>query len=261
MSTKIKQTDMQPGDVLFYHGNSMLARLIRLFDGTDYNHAAIWTGSEVIEALGNGVNHGSLSHSVADAEYVHVYRFRDNAGNQLGSPSLSSQPVVAKANQFAADSNRYGYEQILLLALLASTRQITTPIPFLGRILRTVLDEAADVVASLAAVGKEPLICSELVFRCYDESGAGYKVAIRGADIASNFAVGAMSSASSNATPQDDGGFADAAAAFLTNYNALKLVTSSPAGMGGSVMAVANFVTPGDLSKSPNLQKLGIVSA
>jgi hypothetical protein len=257
MSTTIKKADLQPGDVFLYHGTSFVSRLIRLFDATEYSHASIWTGSQVIEALGDGVNKRSLNASVADCEYVHVYRFRDSAGNGLGAAGLPAAPVITIADQFGANKNRYGYEQILLLALLASARRLAAPIPFLGRILRTLLDNAMDALANLAAAGREPLICSELVFRCFDEAGAAYKVAIRGADMAANFAAGTMAATSFETQPEDDGGFADAAATFLANYSALKPMPPAPVGVGGMVMAVANFVTPGDLSKSPNLQKFG----
>lgn len=257
----IKATQLQPGDVLLYHGTAMLSRMIRLFDGTEYSHAAIWTGTNVVEALGGGVVKHGLKASVAGTEYVHVYRFRDNAGHQLGAAGLPAQPVVSRADQFAANGNRYAYEQLLLIALLASTRRVTAPIPFFGRLLRTMLDSATDVLARIAAAGKEPLICSELVFRCYDESGAAYMVNIRGADVAANFAAGAMSVTASSGPEEDDGGLANAAADFLANYSVMKPAPPATTELGGSVMAVANFITPGDLSKSPNLQKLGKLSA
>jgi hypothetical protein len=256
----VKASQLQPGDVLLYHGTAMLSRMIRLFDGTEYSHAGIWTGTNVVEALGSGVVKHGLKPSVAGSEYVHVYRFRDNAGNQLGSAGLPAQIVISGADRFAATGNRYAYEQILLIALLASTRRITAPIPFFGRLIRTMLDSATDVLARIAAAGKEPLICSELVFRCYDEAGAAYTINIRGADIAATFATGAMSMANSSAVEEDDGGLADAAADFLANYSVMKPVPAASANLGGSVMAVANFITPGDLSKSPNLQKLGKLS-
>jgi hypothetical protein len=197
---------------------------------------------------------------VGRAEYVHVYRFRDNGGHGLGSAKLPAQPIVAHAEQFAANGNRYAYEQLLLIALLASTRRATGTIPFLGRLLRTMLDGAMDVLARIAAAGKEPLICSELVFRCYDEVGAAYKIAIRGADIASNFAAGAMSLANSSFEQTDDAELDNAAADFLANYSVMKPAPAGTTELGGAVMAVSNFITPGDLSKSPNLQKLGKLS-
>jgi len=254
MTDTIRQSDLRPGDVLLYHGSGLLSRLIRLFDGTNYSHAGIWTGKRVVEALGNGVNGRMLHVSVKGAQYVHVFRYRDKAGKELGA-ALSPDPVTGQADQFVQNGNRYGYEQLLLLALLASTRRLTSPVPFLGRILRNFLDSAADVLARLGALGKEPLICSELVYRCYEQAGADYKVLIRGADMAAGMAMATM-----DAPPKadaDDGGYLESALVFLEKYQALKPAPPADPALGGAVMAVSNFVTPGDLSKSPNLRLLG----
>jgi cell wall-associated NlpC family hydrolase len=73
----IKPSELQPGDVLLYHGNSFISRLIRLFDGTEYSHASIWVGDHVVEAIGQGVVGRSLAVSTADVKYTDVYRYRN----------------------------------------------------------------------------------------------------------------------------------------------------------------------------------------
>lgn len=100
------------------------------------------------------------------------------------------------------------------------------------------------------------MICSELVYRCFDQAGSPYKILIRGADIAqaNAMALGAQAAASAatHATgiAEDDFPYEEAAA-FLDNYYATR------SGGDVSTAAVPDFVTPGDLSKSPNLWKLG----
>jgi hypothetical protein len=255
MSTHIRPGDLKPGDVLLYHGSSLIARLIRWFDGTEYHHSGIWQGDHVVEAISNGVASRSLEESVGGAMYVDVYRYhRLPQKEPLGSPGLPPEPVLAAVAQFEVNRQRYAYEGIVLLALLAATRR--TKLPFgLGILLRNLLDEAAEKVAEIVAAGKEPMICSELVYRCYESGGAPYKILIRGADIAlaNAMALGAQSTtiAAANWSQEtgDDYPYEEASA-FLDNYYAVK-------GGDVSIAAVADFVTPGDLSKSPNLWKLG----
>ncbi|PWU19762.1 MAG: hypothetical protein C5B50_05750 [Verrucomicrobia bacterium] len=264
----VSQPDLHAGDVLLYHGDSFISKLIRLFDGTEYSHASIWTGTQVVEALGEGVVGRDLKPSVAGAKFVDVYRYVNKDTGQMlgddGSP-LPAKPVLAQADQFEKDHDRYAYEEILLLAVLASTRQVTAPIPFLGLIVRNILDHAADVVARLTSSGKEPLICSELVYRCYAQAGAGYQIRIRGADLAQ--AMAASLSTISPVASEGGADYGEAAAVFLENYEAakrpshLKALASagvtSASGAPPLTAAVADFVTPGDLKKSPDLQMLG----
>ncbi len=259
----IKPADLKPGDVLLYHGTALVSRLIRLFDGTEYSHASIWVGDHVVEALGNGVNARGLKVSTADAKYTDVYRYRNkDSGLMLGDDNspLPAKPVLDQAKQFETDKDRYAYEEILLLALLASTRQLTTPVPLLGFILRNFLDHAADLLARLIHEKKEPLICSELVYRCFSQAGQNYKIRIHGADMA----MATMAAAVPPLVPaQDLSGYQSAAASFLANYQAAKAVNTGPRPLATApaaaamAAAVANFVTPGDLKKSPDLQLLG----
>jgi hypothetical protein len=272
----IQPSDLKPGDVFLYHGDSFLSRLIRLFDGTEYSHASIFSGDDhVVEALGEGVVGRSIKQSIADAKFTDVYRYRNkDSGGQLGDDQspLPAKPVIAKATAFEQNKDRYAYEQIVFLALLASTRQTSAPSPLLGMILRNLLDHASDVLAHLIATGKEPLICSELVYRCYIESGAAYQVRIRGADLARAVARASMAAPVELAAPvgtvqpsSDAAAFQEAAAGFLENYQAAKAVSTegkpqvfaAAPGDNAALAAVANFVTPGDLKKSPDLQLLG----
>lgn len=272
MSAIVKPAQLRPGDVLLYHGDSLVSRLIRLFDGTNYSHASIWDGKHVVEALFEGVAGRPLKASVAGTPYVDCFRYRNGkTGRMLGEDSapLPAKPVLAQAAAFEKEASRYAYEEVLLLALLAATRQATAPIPFLGMILRNILDHAADELARLMAAGKEPLICSELVFRCYDQAGTAYQIRIRGADVAMKHAAVAMTTATPM-TIDDPSGYHRAAAAFLENYEAAKrtalihapsdAVMAAASAAPITTQAVANFVTPGDLKNSPDVQLVGRLS-
>ena len=159
--TTLTQTDLKPGDVLLYHGESRIGRMIQKFDGKTVNHAGLYLGhGEVGEALGEGVIKQSLATSIA-GDQVFVYR--------LKAMPADMSPVLAVADTIIAEGHKYAYNAILLLALLATTRKISLS-PVLSVLLRGILDKAASFLADISLGKKEPMICSEFVFRCYDEA-------------------------------------------------------------------------------------------
>jgi hypothetical protein len=157
----IKETDLQDADVILYNGNGWISKAIRFFDGTEVNHAGIFMadGCNVGEALGKGLTKRSLKKSIENDVYVIVRRLKTYPGTM--------QPVIEKAQAYLNAGSRYGYEQILLLAFLCTTRKMPVN-KYLHLLIRKVLDEAAALL-----MGKgfgQPMICSEFVYRCYDEA-------------------------------------------------------------------------------------------
>src|SRR5437879_259528 len=118
---KISVQELQDGDVLLYHGTALISRLIRLFDGGSYSHAAIIHKGHITEALGSGITQNTVAASTARTKYVEIYRFIKQ-GQRLGSNEYPTHPLDQAISSFEAEPQRYAYEQILLLALLCSTR-------------------------------------------------------------------------------------------------------------------------------------------
>jgi hypothetical protein len=142
----------------------------------------------------------------------------------------------------------------------------------LGEVIRRVLDSASEVLARLIHAGQEPMICSELVFRCYTEASPPYALLIVGSDIPRAMALYRALATSPAQTPSgsDDPQTEKAIASFLANYSMAKnqkptIAAASGVGTPATIsaaqalsgLAVADFVTPNDLSRSPNLQILG----
>jgi hypothetical protein len=147
--------------------------------------------------------------------------------------------------------------------------------------LRNILDNAAEVVSRIVSGGKEPLICSELVYRCFKEAGSRYDNEIRGADILAMRARATLSSSEgglrTGTAPLEDPVIGAELDAFLAKYQVAKSrgaalaagsstkpkkagrAPAASAAPSGSEMAlaVANFVTPRDLRDSPNLMRVG----
>jgi len=163
---KIGSGDLHSCDVLLYRGKGTLSRLIRLFDGTDVSHAGLFVDGQVDEALGTGLERRSLAVSVDPnhTEWAMARRLHGYAG--------SMQPVADRAAAYLKEGHGYAYEQLLLLAFLCASRKLPVT-PVLGQLLRVVLDQAATAVETVLAGGKQPMICSEFVYRCYSEAVPG----------------------------------------------------------------------------------------
>lgn len=279
MITRITPAQLQPGDVLLYYGTAFISYLIRLFDGGDYSHASVYDGTQVVEALDPGVVHDELAKSIASAKFVDVYRFVAPGGHVLGDEAFPAKPVLDRIAWYVANPRKYAYQDILLLALLASTRRIPVVswVPGLNLIIRNILDHAAEVLSQIAAAGQQPVICSELVYRCYTEAAppGKYQLTIRGADV-----LAAAQAATVQGLLTAVPGVAAAAAMptadpllpekqlFLARYAAVKGTAPATATSlaGGwptgavSAAAVSEFVTPHDLELSPNLRKVGTLT-
>ncbi len=286
MAGSISVSDLKPGDAFLYQSKGFLPDMIRLLDGEPYSHASIFLGAvqgtpSVAEMLGSGTNVRSVVDSLAGHNFVDAFRYINDAGQPLGSIGVDPAPLITKMDYFTdpANAQRYGYEQILLLAMLCSTRKVDG---VTGEIVRRVLDDAAEIVADLVHAGKQPMICSELVYRCYTEAGPPYDLRIVGSDIPRQYAFAfygllppgsELNRSAALASPSsEDAATASAISSYLANYaaakgyfakpenkTAVKMLEANPA-TAVSMLAVADFVTPNDLGHSPNLQILGRVA-
>ncbi len=163
MSGPMHVEQLSAGDVLLYRSNTWVAKAIRLLDGTEVSHAGLYLGDEVAEALvKEGLIKRPLNKSIEDCDWVQVRRLKADPG--------TIQPVMAIARSYLDQSNRYAYEQILLLAGICLTRKLDLQSTLLRRLVRAAMRKAAGWLEDLHGEGKEPMICSEFVFRTYDEA-------------------------------------------------------------------------------------------
>ena len=154
---------LSAGDILLYRTNSLFGRAILRLDETEVSHAALFLGDEVAEALTReGLVQRSIQKSIEGCPWVAVMRVQPQPG--------SMTPVWDVAQKYLDQGNRYGYEQILLLAVICLTRRHDLGNPLLRRMAIAAMGKAVDLIDYLFAEGKEPMICSEFVFRTYDEA-------------------------------------------------------------------------------------------
>lgn len=160
----ITLSDLQPGDMLLYSGQSMIGKLIRALDGTEVTHAGVYLGEgQVGEALmlgSAGIN--SNPFSLEGSNWIGVRR--------LTNSRLDKQPIINVANEYIAHGNRYAYAEIILLAAILLTRKVNLENSSLGRIAFWAMTKANNLIEKLHIGGQEPMICSEFAFRCYDEA-------------------------------------------------------------------------------------------
>ena len=170
MIKAIPIAQLMPGDVLLYRGKGLISDAIRLIDRSEVSHSGLFLGRHaelgrtVGEAIREGVIRRELPKSIAHAEWVESRRLKE-------APS-SIDPVLERAAHYLKRGERYAFEQILLLAFLCMTRNLTGS-SVLGRLIRETLDAAAAVLLQLFNTGREPMMCSEFVFRCYHEALPG----------------------------------------------------------------------------------------
>jgi len=242
-ATKIAPVDLHPGDILLYRfapppwdlPNYLVDGLIISLDGGSYNHASIYDGSNVLEAVGSGIVSRPVQLSIAHAQQVDVWRLHDEKDEQLGSPGFDAKPVTDATAKFAKNGGSYAYDKLLLLAGIVTTRRLK---PSVGReLLLWILEQATLVLHKIIAGDKVQMICSELVYRCY----LGASTATT--DPRYQLKVPQVLKAALTQPVQDQ------AVKFWKEYQKQK--AKDPLG------PFPDFVTPHDLEASSNLTKVG----
>lgn len=233
----INPNELKPCDMLFYHADSFIGNAIRYFDGGRRNHVGLWTGKGVAEAVSAGYKERGLDESIAsDDLYVDVVRWskdrNDIYGTSLGTKYYPYEPVLERINYYLAQGERYQFESLLMLALVCEVRKISST-KYTRKVLDEIIqDSLADLIEGSLAVklldailakGKEPLICSEAGYRCFNEAGEKYSPTL-------------LADSMHNIYSQR-----------LTESELLKKFSEAKLDNPNS-----NFVTPNDLFMSPN---------
>ena len=170
MKREIPIAQLMPGDVLLYRGRGLISDAIRLIDRSQVSHSALFLGRHgqkgrtVGEAIREGVIRRELAKSIEHADGVEARRLKE--------PPAGLGPVLERAAHYLDRGERYAFEQVLLLAFLCITRNLAASAALAG-LIRETLDAAAGFLLRLFDTGREPMTCSEFVFRCYDESLPG----------------------------------------------------------------------------------------
>ncbi|MFI5386683.1 MAG: hypothetical protein ACHQ50_11255, partial [Fimbriimonadales bacterium] len=153
---------MTPGDILLHSNKGLVSDLIRIIGDSHYSHTSLVLDANTLaEANADGIGANPLQPAIKAGYFTDTYRL-------VTSPT-SLAPVLQRANYYLQQGGRYAFEQLPFLAVLCITRKIPLP-PTAKWFLRHLLDAAASTLNRLLAAGKEPMICTEFVYRCFDEA-------------------------------------------------------------------------------------------
>jgi hypothetical protein len=156
---------LRAGDVLLQSSPDALSRAIRLFDGGEFSHAALYLGDGVVaDTASGGLQPTGVESLIAGADRVIVRRLKSNVATM--------EPVLAQASKMIEHGERYVLEPIVLVAFLCLTRKVRVT-PVVRDLVVHVLQTAAVTVERCFVDGSEPLSGSEFVYRCFLHASAG----------------------------------------------------------------------------------------
>ena len=115
--------------------------------------------------MNGGLQRQPLPTSIAGCQWV--------ADRRLANNPTTMQPVLAKAEDYLSQGERYAYGQIFLLAGICLLRRANLSNPLMRRMAQAAIDKAAAFVRCCQSNGKQPMICSEFVYRTYHEAVPG----------------------------------------------------------------------------------------
>lgn len=161
----LQTQDLKAGDILLYNSDNLVAKLIRKFDDAEVSHAGLYLGNDLVgEALivGNpGLNRNPLHESVQGSNWIEAARLESG---------IEFSPVLAKADGYLDQGNRYAYEQVFMLAMILLTRKLDESNWLVRQIAERTLSGCANLLHQWRGQDREPMICSEFVFRAFDEA-------------------------------------------------------------------------------------------
>lgn len=227
------------GDVILFHGTSVVARLIRLFDGTEWNHCGHLIDTDLLAEIDAGVPAGTkklseklASYGTKGESYAGVFRLKSS----LDGTITSMQPLADSTGAIIARAPSYGYDAIILLFLLSISKKVPS-IPWWGRTLITLVGRRAADMRTIPDMAEIEKAGTDFLKR------AGGRKPVRPPRAAAVLA--------------DNPELASAIETALQFFPAVGLGARAAALIGG----VDRLISPGDLSASASLKQVGRLDA
>jgi hypothetical protein len=247
----VAHQDLMPADVLLEHPHGWVSALLATFDGGQYSHASIYDGSRVVEMDVPGIVTRSLDEFAGARSNVDVFRFASDDGHQLGSSSYPFEPILGRIRYYLKLGPRLAWGTFPILAGFTLVRRISRSAPT----LRATLDRLGMPFACLVATGRNAVTCTEFVYRCFAEAGERYDLRIESPGQAGGRSLQPSDAPATRAIRRS-----------LRPRHGTILV--APRQLGGQVtglhaaayLSEPAFVTAADLSRTPNLARIGRLS-
>jgi hypothetical protein len=225
----------------------------------------------VVEATKKGVVANKLKDDMDVQEYIDLYRFKSDTGDNFGSPGWPPEPVLDRAHYYKDRGTDFAYSQLLLMGILVLVRKV--PLGNLPQArIRYWLAEFIKYFKPRVTSGKEDVTCSELTYRCFYEAETT-PAGKYGLDIAGTLHPDGhvIKMFAAKASPANMGLDQETIALFKEATEVLmqirpefhrNLKHTLGSGNDINIMAAnpnvcADMVTPRDIQKSPNLELIG----
>lgn len=268
IDTHVREMDMsevKAGDVLLSYGDGWISDVIRLVDGGDYSHAALFDGNDIVEAGLRGVVMTPLEKEVDAQKYVDVYRFKSDSGSPFSLPDWPVKPVTQRAHYYFDKGTKYADNQLYLVGLLIAVRKL----PY-SRVEKAVLRAVLAMIFKLFKrifEGKETnsVVCSELVYRSFYEAipKKKYGLAISGTLAPLKASLDSLVENEAVEADSHDDDIEKTVNQIEQMYWEIKPELAASKDeihyllKAGNPLVAAEMVSPHDLQLSPNLEKLG----
>lgn len=259
---------LRPGDVLLMRGDSAVSDLIMTLSGGDYSHAGFWSeAGDIVDAGPDGVLHVPLETRLYEEDVVDVFRFHSDDGHEMGSEDYPEANVDASIQRYVNEPDHpttFAYHTLFMVAMLFIFKAGTEHMPS-KKIVRLMFEWALEMMNDWLKHGQKAVICSGLVYRAFDEAlyhGHPHRYQIH-VDNPYVLPPGEPGDAGPPALSQRVEALGDSAGSareFLQGYATslgIPQETSDPDAAAHHVYA--DFVSPADLQRSPNLTRIGRV--
>jgi hypothetical protein len=178
-ASDLEISDLQPGDVLLFSGDSLISELIILLTGGGVSHAAMVfeKPDKLVHEVPEKAQTGSMAALFAGRE-ISIMRLKAD------HDEAKLEPVVDAAADYVKREEPYPMSQVYLLGLILIYRRVTSSTnvqKYTMRILRKAVTEIEAYIESCNTPGKVPMVCSQFVHQCY--STGGVQLPIHGGDL------------------------------------------------------------------------------
>lgn len=172
-STIVKFNELKKGDVLlFSHTDDWYSTMISLITNSPISHAAMsyYDYTSIVEEVPPCATVNPIKESSAGRQ-VTVMR--------INREYLDMGKVLEVAEQYVVDKAPYAKKNTAFIVLYILITKIPLPVTLQKLLLPLIKYVIADMINKINNKyfeGQHPMICSQFVYRCYEEAGDEYKL-------------------------------------------------------------------------------------
>lgn len=163
---RIRVDELIPGDLILCHGKGFISNSIMLLENANYSHAALYVGNgEIMHAYPPELCRTSIDFLFQEEEFMDAYRLVKD-GKDFNSFGFDANEVIQIGENYISRKEEFAMSHLYLIALNQITRDI--PLPQEEKVdLREKVDQITKKLFHKLDKGKQPMLCSEFVYRCF----------------------------------------------------------------------------------------------